>query len=230
MKKSIYTLVFVLAGCLAAQASLVGYTNTFSTASSTNGWMNVGSVSTTIISRVTYPGDYDDGDTSSILAYTVGMTLTGDGVYNDGALKLDLVNATKGDEAMGYTLSGTMAVGETVTFSGTVGAGSAYCQFDAQIWNVTDNILLATTPAGSDRVFGTSYFTNGIGVDFSVSYTGLAGDAGDVIQVRINDNGAWTASNTRDIYVDNVMVTTIPEPASLSLMVIGAFFVRWIAR
>lgn len=226
MKRTgLFTGIVVLAACFAAQASIVGYTNTFSTAADTNGWTSVGGTPVTINHVAATTGDFNDGDTNASLAYTAGMLLTGDGIYNDGGLKLNVNNTTARDEAMGYTLSGTLELNEKITVD--IGLcnlkTSTYYYFAImQLWDITANKELARYMGGFSSnsvqiLAGTA--VNFQPLDLSFDYTAVSADVGHQVQIRVIENG--TAA-TRDVFVDNVAVTSvIPEPATLGLFIIG---------
>jgi hypothetical protein len=135
------------------------------------------------------------------------MELTGDGAKDDGGLRLNTQNATPGDEAIGLSIGGTMDEGEQIVFSGSVyNDNSSYSKFNAQLWNLAENRLLAQS--GSTIVLG-SAAADYVPVDFSVSYVAAAADAGDTLQIRfVEDNN----STARDIYVDNFSLATQPAP------------------
>ncbi|MDF7823693.1 alpha-glucosidase C-terminal domain-containing protein [Pontiellaceae bacterium B12227] len=162
------------------------------------GWVSVGSVATTVEYDSVSEADYDDGDPSTNLAYTAGMLITGEGVKDDGGLRFNTQNSTQGDEAVGLTVGGTLEPGEELIFSGNVyNDGSSFSRYKAQLWNLTDNTLLAES-AGT-LVRGKTHIAY-VPEDFNVAYTALVSDAGDTLQLRFledNDNAV------RDIYVDH---------------------------
>ncbi|MBI9021415.1 MAG: heparinase II/III family protein [Verrucomicrobia bacterium] len=187
-------------------SAVIGISDDFDS-DTTASWISVGATATTIEHDPVSDGDYDDGNAAIRLAYTSGMFLTGDGVKDDGGLRLDSQNATPGDEAMGLTVSGTMTNGEMLVFSGSVyNDQSSFCRYKAQLWNLTDGGLLnesaITTVQGYTHV---AY----VPVGFSVAYTATAADEGDTLQLRfIEDNN----NTERDIFVDNLTLTTSTEP------------------
>lgn len=134
----------------------------------------------------------------------LGVTnATGDGVLNDHGLRMDTENAETNDEAVGFTLSGTLDRGETITFSGNAyNDNSSVVSFYAQIWNLTDDALLAQS--AKITVSGNATPEP---QDFSVTYTATAADAGDTVQIRLIEDANSTA---RDIYIDNFEVTSTP--------------------
>ena len=112
---------------------------------------------------------------------------------------LDTDNNTPGDEAAGLTIGGTLSVGEELTFQGSVyNDNTSFSKFTAQLWNLTDGILLAES--GSALVD-----SKGTPVDFSVTYTATGTDSGDTLQLRFRENNNHTA---RDIYVDYFSLET----------------------
>lgn len=209
-------LVLMLGGsCLAASsfAAITATSNDFSGGDIT-GWTSVGATSTEIVHDGTSAGDYDDGDPTLKLEYTAGMTLTGDGVKDDGGLRFNTQNAIQGDEAIGLTIAGTMEEGEEITFSGSVyNDNSSYSKYNAQLWNLTDGTLLAES--GFALVQALSHIAY-VPVDFNISYIATAADAGDTLQIRFVEDANSTA---RDIYVDNFELTSVPlNPGTTKLV------------
>jgi hypothetical protein len=188
IKKNIQCLVLLmsLGMALEGMAAIIFTSNDFDTG--IGSWVHVGTVTSGTIA-------WDD-----ISAYD---GTPGDGLVNDGGLVLNSANGTQGDEAMGLTISGTMEVGEEVTFSGNwYNDNSSYSKNNAQLWNLTDGTLLAES--GSTHVD-----PQGTPVAFSVSYTAMASDDGDTLQVRFREDNNHTA---RDIYVDNFSLTSSLGP------------------
>lgn len=179
----------ICSACLSASlamAGIIGTSDDFDTG--IGSWVHVGTVTSGTITWDDY-SQYDGAP--------------GDGLVNDGGLRLNTDNATQGDEAMGLTIGGTMETGEEITFSGNwYNDNSSYSKNNAQLWNLTDGILLAES--GSTHVD-----PKGTPVAFSVAYTATASDDGDTLQVRFREDNNHTA---RDIYVDNFSVTTSLGP------------------
>ncbi len=206
--KLIRILLLAIAGTWFATTSTMAAitaTNDNFSSDTTGSWLDVGSTATVIAYDSLSEGDYDDGDPATKLAYTVGMVLTGDGVKDDGGLRLNSQNTIPGDEAIGLAIDGTMDEGEVITFTGSVyNDNTSFAPYKAQLWNLTDGTLLADS--GSISVSASNdvaYVPKG----FSVSYTVQANDVGDVLQVRFRENGNATA---RDVYVDNFEVSSSP--------------------
>lgn len=189
-------------------AAITAASDDFSTNTGTfPNWASVGAVNTAIGYDGTSVGDYDDGDPTLKLSYASGMVLTGDGVKDDGGLRLNTQNAIPGDEAIGLTLGGTMEAGKQIVFSGSVyNDNSSYSKYNAQLWNLTDGLLLAQS--GSTLVQG-SGAADYVPVDFNVSYVAAATDAGDTLQIRFVEDNDNTA---RDIYLDNFALVSQPAP------------------
>ncbi len=207
MKTELKTiLMLIIAGTwLAATSVMAAITATSDDFSSdtTGDWVSVGTTATSIEYDNPSAGDYDDGDPATKLSYAVGMTLTGDGVKDDGGLKLNSQNGIPGDEAMVLMISGTMEEGEEITFTGSVyNDNVSYASYKAQLWNLTDGTLLADSGSISvSAITDVAYVPKG----FSISYTTSAADEGDVLQIRFRENAN---SDARDIYVDNFEVTS----------------------
>lgn len=216
--KMILILSVLVFSLLAASHAVTPVSDNFSTSSGTfSNWVSVGPVTPRAITRATAANyDYYDGNDAVPLPYSPGMLQTGDGVYNDGGLKLDTVNTNISDEAIGLTIGGTMLKGEQITFSGSFyNNNTSFTDGNAQLWNLTENRLLAET--GNIRILDitkAAYTPR----DFSVSYTAQASDEGDVLQIRFIDSGS--TATARDIFVDNFNLTAVPPGPPLRLMVI----------
>lgn len=176
-------------------------------------WGSVGSATALIAHDSMSEGDYDDGNLSLKLPYSLGMALPGDGVKSDGGLFLDSQNTIQGDEAMGLTIAGLMEKGEEIIFSGNIyNNRPSYSSFKTQLWNLTDNTVLAES--GSQSINGLGHASY-VPVNFSVSYTVGANDAGDTLQIRILENANHT---DRNVYVDNFSLTSslnTPPPSEV---------------
>lgn len=215
-RAGIFIGLFVLAIGFVSHASIVAYTSSFSTnnPTSTNGWKSVGTTPT-VIAMTASVYDYDDGNPTAILSYAEGMTITGDGLLKDGGLWFDIQNTSNQDEAIGYDVGGTLGLNEKITFTASFfTSGSSVSQLYMQIWDLTGNVVL--TNAAAFSVLGATTATNYAPVTVSLEYTPTALTAGHEIQIRVVEN---TLVASRDIRIDNVSV--IPEPATLSLLVIG---------
>ncbi|MDF7823694.1 hypothetical protein P4B35_06680 [Pontiellaceae bacterium B12227] len=206
-------LTLTLGACWISASSMAAITATsddFSTNTETYpNWISVGTTNTEFNYDGTTDGDYDDGDPASKLAYTPGMTLTGDGISDldgsDGGLRLNTLDAVQGNEAIGLTLAGTLSESNTISFTGSVyNDNSSFCPFNAQLWNLTDNSLLAESGNITVDAIGHVAYTP---KSFDVSYVVTAADEGDTLQIRFLENANSTA---RDIYVDNFSVTSTP--------------------
>ena len=190
-------------------SAVIGISDYFSDSTGTfSNWVNVGAVNATIGYDAISEGDYDDGDPANKLSYIAGMTLTGDGVKDDGGLFFDTQDAEPASEAIGLTVAGTMEEGEDLSFFGSVyNDNTSYSIFQAQLWNITDGILLAES--SNATVLGSNHVAYAPG-NFNVMYTAAASDDGDTLQIRFLENNDNTA---RNIYVDNFSLTSsiVPE-------------------
>lgn len=195
---------------LAATPSMAAITATSDDFDSSTGtfpsWVSVGTSSADIQYDSTSEKDWWDGDDSTWITNYVGgtnMVITGDELLNDGGLRLDVANTIVGDEAMGLSIAGTMEANRIITLTGNFyNDNSSYTDVKAQLWNATDDILLAETD--KTRVVNynnTAYNT----VDFTVKYAIQASDTGDTLQVRFIDQGTATA---RDVFVDYFSVSS----------------------
>jgi hypothetical protein len=205
-----------------AHARITPVSDDFSTDTGTfPDWGLIDSVmDTEIIHDTVSENDYDkldlidstgnplDGD--GVVGNLAGDTeAVGDGVQGDGGLRLDTGDGIQGNESMGLTVAGTLQEGETAALTGTVyNDNTSFVRFKVQLWNLTDDRLLAETALIS--VNGSTHLAY-LPQDLSVSYTAVAADAGDVLQIRFVEDANNLA---RDIYLDNFSVTTdVPERA-----------------
>ncbi len=217
--KRLKTVLLAIAGigfaATSTMAAITATSNDFSGGIGT--WVHVGSVTDGgILHAATSEKDWYDGDDAVyIAAYAVGMDITGDGLLNDGGLRLDTFNAIPNDEAMGLTIGGTMELDEAITFSGNwYNDNTSYTKVTAQLWNLTDDVLLEDS--GDILVRDYKHITYSP-VDFSVSYTALASDVGDTLQIRFLDSG--NTATVRDIYVDNFELSSVPLEAGTTKLI-----------
>jgi len=198
-----------------AMAAIVAVSDDFSTDTATfPQWTDIGTATTAILRDSTSAGDYDDGDISNKLAYVEGMVLTGDGVKDDGGLRLNTQNGIQGDEAIGLTVAGTLEEGEEVTFSGSAyNDNTSFSKYNAQLWNVTDDRLLAESGLTLVQAIGHDAY---VPVDFEITYVAVAADEGDTLQLRFVESANSTA---RDVYVDSFELSSVPlDPGTTKLI------------
>jgi hypothetical protein len=201
-------LTLALAAVWISASSMAAITPTsddFSTDTSAS-WLDVGTSPATIVYDSNSAHDWYDGDDLTYITnYVPGMDITGDGLLNDGGLRLDTKNLILGDEAIGLTIGGTMEEGRKITFSGNLyNDNTSYTDVNVQLWNLTDGTLLAESVATRVKNYNNISYSP---VDFSLSYTVLAIDDGDTLQIRFRDAVTATA---RDIFVDNYSVSSTP--------------------
>jgi hypothetical protein len=218
---SLFLAAASLAVASSASAAIVAYSSTFSSSGSIAGWTSVGATPAVIKwdSANASNNDYDKLDLvntqanpldgNGIVGDMSGDTeAMGDGVQGDGGLWFDTFNATAGDEAIAFTLSGTIALGEQYNLSiGAYNDGLSFYSGSYQLYNLTDATVLASV--NSPNIIGSTGATYKP-VDFTLSYTALASDVGDQLQIRFVE----AANNSgRDLYVDNLSLAVIPEPS-----------------
>jgi len=205
--KTKYTIACLLAlGTLSASAAITATSDNFSTNITSNGtWIHTGSNTTgVIIHRATS----NDGGSS-----------LGDMLANDGGLRFDTKDTDTNivfTEGMGLSIAGAMETGEVITFSyGLHNDNSSFTNVTAQLWNLTDNVELASALTSLEGSGSVAYVPK----DETINYTAQASDDGDVLQIRFSERGNSTA---RDIYVDNYSLTSVvPEPSSTALLGLG---------
>ena len=205
LNKNLFLIGAVLGMRLTAWA-VIGISDDFDS-DTTASWISVGVTNTTIGYDAISTEDYDDGDPSQKISYSAGMLLTGDGVKDDGGLRFNTQDAVSGSEAIALTIAGAMEEDEELTFTGSVyNDNPSYSDFNAQLWNLTDNTMLAESGNITVERSGHDAY---VPVSFNVSCTASASDASDVLQIRFvegNNNAA------RDIYIDNFDLTTSLGP------------------
>ena len=119
----------------------------------------------------------------------------GDGV-GDGAQFVDGKSQVVGQGAS-FTFSGTMTLGETLNIATyTYNQNSSYVRFKVELYNETDDIVLASS---SDIFIGGNNTTP---VNTALNYTASSNDVGDVLHVRYirTDNG----HTARNFAIDNL--------------------------
>lgn len=169
-------------------AAVVGLVQNFSAVNSTTGWASVGAVSTSF-GRTVNAADGTGGD----------------GIAGDGALLFNIIDSISGNEAVAFSFSGTIQLGESYTLStSSYNPNSSYNNYNIQLINVTDGTVLAQT--------GFIFQANsGAGIaNRTLNYSALAADEGDTLGIRIvegHDNAA------RDMALDQLTLTVVPEPS-----------------
>ncbi len=211
--------------CMSAQATLIGVSDDFDDNTGTfSSWVDVGSFATDIFYDSTSANDFDkldfvdsqgnplDGDT--IVGNLAGDTEPlGDGLLGDGGLRLNTLDTTQGNEAIGLTVGGTMDLGEEISFTATLyNDNLSFFSGRFQLYNLTDSTVLSDT--GNTSIQGSGSGTY-VPIDFSLAYTAVGTDAGDTLQIRFVENANATS---RDGYIDNFALTSIPEPTTFGLM------------
>lgn len=134
--------------------------------------------------------------TPTILSFITTDEDNGDGV-GDGAILVDGKN-TVDPQGAKFTLTETMVDGKRYKAESTIYKASAsYSRAKLQLYNATDNVLLASS--------GQLVFDNGGPIKIgTVTYDALAADAGDVLEIR------WVRSDGnagyRDFAIDNAKI------------------------
>ncbi len=143
---------------------------------STSGyWTEIGDVNLSIVTS--------DGD-------------NGDGV-GDGAIFVDGQSAVVG-QGVTHTFGGAMTLGESIVINTyTYNVNVSYVRFNVELYNVTDNTVLAST--ASPVLISNS---SSPPVLTTLNYTAVASDVGDTLQVRYirNDPG----DTYRNLAIDNL--------------------------
>jgi hypothetical protein len=122
----------------------------------------------------------------------------GDGVA-DGALLVNGRSQVVG-QGVTFTFDGTMTSGETLNVSTyTYNKNVSYVTFNVQLYNLTDNNVLATSSVGLSNASSPP-------VNTTFNYTAVATDVDDVLQVRYirTDNG----HTARDFIIDNLSINS----------------------
>lgn len=205
MKSTYVAITGVALSATICNAAITQTSDTFDTGISNNGtWVHVGTETSGGIA-------FD-----SVSTFDGGLT-GGDLLDDDGGLRLNTFDAIIGNEAMGLTIGGTIDLGEQITFSyGLYNDNSSFNSVFAQLYNLTDGTILATSAAHT--IDGTAGQPTPENIDAVLNYTALASDVGDTLQIRFIENNNNTA---RDVYVDNYSVVSVPEPSSTALLGLG---------
>lgn len=176
--------------------------------------------------RVTGPVDFWDDNN------TVGPTYSGNQLRDDATspvyadptdgTRFLALEATFGGVSSGVQQDiGTMVAGETYTltadmlsFSEQIGGFTQVHRYTIAFYNVTDATLLDSI---NETDFATPQDTTSV-TPATLSYTALAGDAGDVLRVVLAA-GATGGSEYSRVGIDDVVVAVqgsqIPTPAAL---------------
>ena len=127
------TIILMLSSYTTASAAIVATSDNFDTNITSNGtWLDVGTTA--------HGGINHD----AVSSFDAGIT-GGDLLAQDGGLRMNSINATPQDEAIGLTIGGTMDTGETITFSyGLYNDNSSFNSTIAQLYNLTDGVVLAS--------------------------------------------------------------------------------------
>ncbi len=138
-------------------------------------WSSVGNVQIRV--------RYDDAD-------------NGDGV-GDGAISVNGQD-TVFPIWLTYTFQGTISSGESFSIQTNIyNYRSSFVQYRVELYNLTDNALLATSPTINIQGFVTAPVTT------SLDYTSVSTDAGDTLQLRFVLDDQYP-STARAFAVDNV--------------------------
>jgi len=159
----------------------------------------------------------------SRMEYVTNDGLNGDSI-SDGAVRFNSFDANASGGLL--QLDGTMALGESYSLDTWVfNRNTSFVALEVSLYNFTDDVLLASS--GTITLNGALQDT-GDGILESLSYTAQAADAGDILQVRWQRTGDFNTA--RDIYVDSVSLTAVPEPShaalALGLTVLALMFYR----
>lgn len=167
---------------LAGLLALTPYSEDFSVASSTNGWSKI------------------QGTPNTLLQWNPS-----------GYLVMDIQDDIPGNESIGYILDGVLQGTETVEASvGLVNTHDNYYKMRVQLWNVTDDVLLAESE--EILVYGASD-SRYVPVTVHVSYTAAEGDTGTRVQIRLKEA---CDDPQRNLVIDSVsaaLLTSLPEGA-----------------
>jgi len=182
-------------------------------------WVSVGSLATLIQYDSVSSSDYDlndlvnsqanalDGD--GVVGNLAGDTEPkGDGLLNDGGLRLNTQDTTPGNEAIGLTLAGTMSLWEQTTLTvHFYNENSSFWSGRIQLYDLTTSNVLAET-SGTVLANGT---TNYVPASLTVSYIANPAQVGHALQVRVVEDAN---STSRDAYIDSFSVSAqvVPEP------------------
>ena len=139
------------------------------------------------------------GDTQ--LFMSCDDSLGGDG-DNDGGLYVNGLSEVVG-QGVSYEFGGTAVISETINIvTNTFNSVLSFVQFDIEIYNVTDGIILAST---NELVLAGTPTVNSV-----LSYSAVSSDVGDVIALRFvrTDDG----NDARDFIIDNATLNSNPIP------------------
>ncbi len=141
-----------------------------------------------------------------------------DGVA-DGAMLVDS-QSTGGQFGASYSAGSFDAIGEELEFSAAWwNPNASFVWVNVRLQNTTDGVTLAT----SGDILRNGNDATPVLVDFT--YTALAGDVGDNLEIRFVQQPAGTTSTARDFAVDRFSVNpddvVVPEPSTALLASFG---------
>lgn len=175
-------------------AAITPYSEDFSSGpGSTAGWADIGTTPTTIA----HSTSASDGDASTPTDPDVDGG--GDDNAGDGALFFDSANAIAGDETIGYTLAGSMEIGEAYTLDiAAFNPQTSFNNYRISLHNKTDDVELATTGniGQNGGVVGCR--------ERQLVVVPTVNDIGDQLEIRITEN---IGDTFRNIAVDVVTLS-----------------------
>ncbi len=107
---------------------------------------------------------------------------------------------------------GSIVSGETYTLTIALRNTTDTLNFLTNIRLLGDGSQLATTSLSASDISTSSWN------DYMVSYTALAGDAGKALTINIQGYAEYNGGDFSDLYIDNVRLTSVPEPSAVLLL------------
>lgn len=157
----------------------------------------------------------------SRMEYRTTDGVNGDAL-EDGAVRMNSFDANPSGGLL--QLDGTMEDGVTYELSTWVfNRNNSFVNFTVSLYNLSDGMELANT---GNIVLNNALQDTGDGIEQTLSYTALASDVGDTLQVRFER--ASDFNTARDIYIDSVSVVPEPSHAVLAagLLALGVIVYR----
>lgn len=158
---------------------------------------------------------YGPDDQWQNIGYSRMEEVFSDGVNGDtagdGAVRFNSFDANASGGLL--ELDGTMVAGEIYSLDTWVfNANASFVKFEVSLHNFTDDVQLASS---GEILLNNDLAGTGDGLLESLNYTAQASDAGDILQVRWVQTADFNTA--RDIYVDSVSLTAVPEPSHAAL-------------
>ena len=168
-----------------------------------------------------YSATFDNFHTSAPIGDGSGP-YGGDGVKGDGAIRFNTGDEVINNEIWTYTLSVVLTEGDMLSLSGAAFNANASNNsgFSVSLYNATDSRILVSSGNLGGTTTGLVAADINPFYEFNVSYTVVAADLTDTIEIRVFES---LNNSSRDGFLDFVRVgfQAVPEPSRSFLALLG---------